>query len=181
MSLNRILNVGCGNETFGTDFVDKYPQRKEVLKCDIDNEDLPFANNLFDIVYSKNIFEHLKNPNSAIRKMLRVLKKGGKLVLITDNAGYIFHHIDLSSISDDRASHQKDEHYRGYGIEDRHFSLFTSLHLIHHFNEFGLKNIRWKYRFDRSFTWKNNLLYYFCSLIPKEIGMPRIEIMGRKT
>jgi len=28
----RILNIGCGNDTYGTDFLDLYPKRKEVKK-----------------------------------------------------------------------------------------------------------------------------------------------------
>ena len=36
----RVLNVGCGKDTYGTDFVDKYPSRKDVIKYDIDQEGL---------------------------------------------------------------------------------------------------------------------------------------------
>jgi hypothetical protein len=28
----KILNVGCGEETYGTHFVDFYPSRKDVIK-----------------------------------------------------------------------------------------------------------------------------------------------------
>ena len=51
----RILNVGCGNDTFGTDFIDLYPMKKGVIKSDIDNEMFPFPNNSFDVIYSKII------------------------------------------------------------------------------------------------------------------------------
>jgi ubiquinone/menaquinone biosynthesis C-methylase UbiE len=50
----RILNVGCGNDTYGTHFVDLYPTRKEVIKCDVNKERLPFPSNFFDVVYSRN-------------------------------------------------------------------------------------------------------------------------------
>jgi len=58
----RILNVGCGEDTYGTHFVDLYPTRKEVIKCNVDKEKLPFPNNYFDEIYSKNLLEHLRNP-----------------------------------------------------------------------------------------------------------------------
>jgi SAM-dependent methyltransferase len=184
MKKKRILNIGCGTETYGTHFIDKYPSRKEVIKCDIDSEKLPFPNNTFDEVYSKNLLEHLRNPNTAIGKMVRVLKKGGRLIIITDNAGYLFHHLDLSGISSERASHQESEGLIKMGKEDKHFSLFTPLHLIHHFKEFGVKNIKVRYKFNRSYTWKNNILYFFCNVLFnsyfKPIAYPLIEIEARK-
>ncbi|HKZ42047.1 MAG TPA: class I SAM-dependent methyltransferase, partial [Candidatus Hodarchaeales archaeon] len=70
----RILNVGCGNDTYGTDFVDLYPVRDDVIRCDVEKEKLPFRDNTFDEVFSGNIFEHLKNPNLVLREMSRVLK-----------------------------------------------------------------------------------------------------------
>jgi ubiquinone/menaquinone biosynthesis C-methylase UbiE len=77
-SLNKkILNVGCGSETYGTHFIDLYPSRKEVIKCDVDKEKIPFPNSYFDEVYCKNIFEHLRNPGHLIEEAHRVLKKGG--------------------------------------------------------------------------------------------------------
>lgn len=59
----RILNIGCGNDTYGTDFVDLYPQRKEVKKCMIDSEKLPYSKNTFDEVRMYFVFEHLKITN----------------------------------------------------------------------------------------------------------------------
>ncbi|MEM2955026.1 MAG: class I SAM-dependent methyltransferase, partial [Candidatus Nanoarchaeia archaeon] len=120
-----ILNVGCGDETYGTHFVDLYPSRPEVIKCDLGKEKLPFPDNFFDEVYSKNVLEHLKNPGFALEEMKRVLKKGGELVLITDNAGYLFHHIDLSRFSNTKACHQENTEYRRRGHPlDKHYSLF---------------------------------------------------------
>lgn len=86
----RILNVGCGRETYGTHFVDLYPTRPEVKEVNIDNEKPPFPANYFNDneVYSKNLLEHLTNPGFVLKEIVRVLKKGGKLILITDNASY---------------------------------------------------------------------------------------------
>src|SRR3989344_7050752 len=84
----RILDIGCGNETYGTDFVDLYPSRKGVKKVDLHHQQLPYANNCFDEVYTKALFEHLINPGLFIKEVKRVLKKGGRVVLLTDNAGH---------------------------------------------------------------------------------------------
>jgi len=134
----KILNVACGQQTYGTHFVDLYPQRAEVVKCDIENESLPFADGEFDEVYSDNLLEHLKNPNKVLAEMVRVLKKGGKLVIITDNASFWAYHLGAKT------------HYGGYeervgNTGDRHYSLFTSWHLKNHFQALGLNKVKIEY------------------------------------
>lgn len=48
---------------------------------------LPYKKDLFDVVYSAFVFEHLKNPEKAILEAMRVLKKGGKLLIVAPNFG----------------------------------------------------------------------------------------------
>lgn len=182
----KILNIGCGNDTYGSWFVDLYPSRPNVIKCNVDEEKLPFPENFFDEVYSRNLLEHLKNPGVVIKEMKRVLKKGGKLIIITDNAGYLFHHVDLSHFSNSKACHQeKTEYTMEKHPLDKHYSLFTPLHLKQHFKAVGLRNIHSEYTFDRSNTIKNNVLFYFCNFLFrtnafKYIAYPRIKIVGIK-
>ena len=141
----RILNVGCGRETYGTDFVDKYPQRKEVIKCDIERQKLPFKSSTFDEVYSANVFEHLKNPNFALKEMIRVLKRGGRLVIKTDNAGFwLFHNVK----SKQKTHYGGYETHGAYGKEDRHYALFTPHHVKNHLEALGVKIIETKYYSD---------------------------------
>ena len=121
----KILNVGCGPETYGTDFVDFYPSNPEVIKCDVDKERLPYPNNSFDEVYSRNLLEHTSNPVHVLQEMKRVLKKGGKLIIITDNASFILYHIPV--FEHIFSQHNKNK-YR-YGKKDKHYFLFTPLHL----------------------------------------------------
>lgn len=132
------MNVGCGRETYGTDFVDLYPSRLGVKKCDVDNEKLPFKTGIFDIVYCKNLFEHLRHPGFALKEMARVLKKKGKLILITDNANYWVWGVGKTHLGG------YEENPEG-GKEDRHYSLFTEWHLKNHFEKVGLKVIKVEY------------------------------------
>ncbi len=136
----RILNLGCGNDTYGTDFVDLYPKRKEVKKVDFDNEDLPYRNSTFDEIYSSFVFEHLKNPFHTLQEIYRVLKKGGRVRLYTDNAGFLgfhtkktfwwkVHNGDYNSLG-------------GYGEKDQHFALFTPSHIESHFIEAGFQKVK---------------------------------------
>ncbi|MGP8312199.1 class I SAM-dependent methyltransferase [Enterocloster aldenensis] len=45
-------------------------------------EELPFLDNSFDIVFSRLAFHHFTNVNLVFSEMIRVLKPGGKLVMI---------------------------------------------------------------------------------------------------
>lgn len=133
--MKRILNVGCGSETYGTDFIDFYPSRKGVIKCNVDSERFPFKDRTFDKVYSNNLFEHLKDPNSVLMEMARVLKKSGRLVLKTDNSAFWLYHNDKSS----EAVHSGGyESHGSHGSEDRHYALYTPHHLRNHLLSAGI-------------------------------------------
>jgi len=125
MTNKRILNIGCGSETYGTDFIDAYPSRQNVIQCDLSEKNLPYDDNTFDEVYSKNLLEHLPNPLHILKEAKRVLKKGGKLYFLTDNAGFFLFHIPLRKNN----FLQHNSNTVRYGEKDRHYFLFTPLHL----------------------------------------------------
>ena len=128
----RILNLGCGYEHFGTDFVDLYSTRPEVIPLKIDEQKLPFPNNYFDEVYSRNVLEHVKNVGFVFSEIKRVLKPKGKLVLVTDNASYYLFHLWKPY-----SAHYFN--YAAHGVEDKHFALFTTTHLENFLNSVNLK------------------------------------------
>jgi SAM-dependent methyltransferase len=51
-------------------------------------EELPFGGGAFDVVVAQHLIEHLPEPGPALREWWRVLRPGGRLVLITPNADY---------------------------------------------------------------------------------------------
>ena len=175
--LKKILNVGCGKDTYGTDFIDVYPERKEVKKCDIDKEKFPYKNNIFDEIYSSFVFEHLKNPASTLKEMVRVLKKGGKLIIKTDNAGWWGYHNSKSKFK----VHYGGYFFEGHGDKDRHYSLFTIHHLENHFEDAGLKVLSLK-------IYQRDKLWFMMTLINnilnktrfKWMAYPSLEIIGKK-
>ena len=128
--MKRILNVGCGQDTYGTDFVDMYPSRKEVIQCDIE-KGFPFEAGVFDEVYSHCLFEHLRNPFLMLTEMTRVAKEGGKVRVITDNGSYWVFALDKRAHT---GGYEKDK-----SPDDRHYSFFTKHHLINHFEKAGLE------------------------------------------
>lgn len=54
------------------------------------SEFLPFPADVFDLVLSHEVLEHVQNDQMAAREILRVLKPGGRLILFVPNRGYPF-------------------------------------------------------------------------------------------
>ena len=91
------LEVGCGKGThlsifsrilegsfYGVDFakIDNV-EGCVVEQCDLEKESLPFVSNKFDVVFSKSVIEHVTNTENFLHEINRVLKPGGKLILLT--------------------------------------------------------------------------------------------------
>jgi len=105
----KILDAGCGKgvwleqfamiagaeNVFGSDIDDaefeSVPEvipRENLVKCPI--EELDFPDNIFDVVFSHEVIEHVVDDKKAMSEMIRVLKPGGKLVLFCPNRGWPF-------------------------------------------------------------------------------------------
>ncbi len=100
----NLLDMGCGEGTrvayvadkntniFGIDISAKAIElaRKNYPKYNFlvgDLEKLPFPDVKFDLVYSAFVFEHLEDPEKVIKEGIRVLKKGGKILIAAPNFG----------------------------------------------------------------------------------------------
>ena len=54
------------------------------------NEHLPFPAAAFDLILSHEVLEHVQDAAVAVREMVRVLRRGGRLALFCPNRGYPF-------------------------------------------------------------------------------------------
>lgn len=92
----RILDIGGTEGTY--DFLIKRFPGSEITSINIKQSDLPKENaimanaeelplkeNYFDLVFTREVIEHLYRPDKFIDETKRVLKKGGKIVLSTPN------------------------------------------------------------------------------------------------
>jgi SAM-dependent methyltransferase len=100
-----MLDIGCGTGTFarrvldehreaeiwGLDFCGKMiraglkqrrPSDQRIRFIQADSESLPLLDNTFDVVCCSNSFHHYPNQSSAVREMHRVLRPGGRLIII---------------------------------------------------------------------------------------------------
>jgi predicted SAM-dependent methyltransferase len=129
-----LANLGCGDEWFGDVRVDIYRTGSVNVVADCDFS-VPFRDRCCDMVYCKNLLEHLKNPFNFLREVYRVLKVGGCVVLVTDNAGYWRFHLSNSRFV------RAGVHSGGYESRmlDKHYALFTFEHSMNLFADSGFQ------------------------------------------
>ncbi len=94
-SQDKILEIGCGRgyttkrvqeiapQTLGIDLNEKAIQNGVARNLQAMNaETLEFPDNTFDKIYSFHTIEHIPNIAQALGEMERVLKPGGKIMLV---------------------------------------------------------------------------------------------------
>lgn len=72
------------NPNRAKEFIEKY--KLTVIKCDIENDKIPFENDRFNFIIFNEIFEHLRiDPISTLKELNRVLSPSGIMMLTTPN------------------------------------------------------------------------------------------------
>jgi ubiquinone/menaquinone biosynthesis C-methylase UbiE len=126
----KILDVGCG-DGFHLSLLKKSGKKNWSLEgIDIDKyavaaarrkglnvhrgtvEDIDLAEESYDLVFMIMTIEHLARPDKTLRSVKRLLKKGGRLVIVTDNTSSM----DFKFFK---------KHYWGGYHFPRHWNLFS--------------------------------------------------------
>jgi SAM-dependent methyltransferase len=95
-----VLEAGCGRTTRLSEYRGRIarlvgidldtaagrenPWLDEFVEADLTTP-LPFDDGTFDLVYSNFVVEHLEDPAATFREFRRVLRPGGRLVILTSN------------------------------------------------------------------------------------------------
>ena len=96
----KVLDVGCGQgrhlmlmpeDSVG---IDLYPNKEMITKYGIvihnlDN-DLPFKNESFDVLFCSHLLEHIKSPYNMLKEFYRCLKPEGTLIIGIPNSNCIY-------------------------------------------------------------------------------------------
>lgn len=161
----RILDVGCG-DGFHLELLKKYGSKSWRLEgIDLDERAVEMAkkrglnarlgtiqdieeSNLYDFAFTVQTIEHVEQPDEFLRSIKRVLKPGGKLVIVTDNTdSYDFKIF-------------KKSHWGGYHFP-RHWNLFNRKNLTKLAEKVGFKTekittqvspVNWVYSFHNRFV-----------------------------
>jgi SAM-dependent methyltransferase len=80
------LDVGCGPHKRGDIGIDY--SKESCADIVADSHFLPFKEKVFDKVISVTVIEHSPNALNFLKEQARVLKRQGRVELITDNAQY---------------------------------------------------------------------------------------------
>lgn len=100
-----VLDNGCGvglyveqmqsyqGKVYGLEY--DFPRAQQAhsrseLIISASGEELPYADNGFDLILSHEVIEHVKDDAAALGEMVRVLQPGGRIVIFCPNRGYPF-------------------------------------------------------------------------------------------
>jgi len=102
----RLLDVGCGRGEMLAAFaahgldcsgLDLAPSagslapQAPVSLCNVTCEPFPLPDAGFDAVFLKSVIEHMVDPAHLLAEIMRVLKPGGRLILLTPDWGSVLH------------------------------------------------------------------------------------------
>lgn len=103
----RILVDGCGVGMYSTTFIQRFNAAVEAIDIELERvadaresgtasavvsaaEYLPYPGNVFDLVFSHEVIEHVADDRAAAAEMVRVTRPGGRIVIFCPNRWYPF-------------------------------------------------------------------------------------------
>lgn len=92
---SKVLDLGCGRGDFSqafissgmkvsavdlSDWITENYENVDFTQCDFTKENLPYGEDIFDVIFSKSVIEHLYYPENLFSEAKRILKPGGLLI-----------------------------------------------------------------------------------------------------
>ena len=126
-----MLDAGCGSGRVFQYHFDAHQRPELIVGIDVTTEPkgngnidaaaradlgaLPFRDATFDIAISSHVAEHLTQPERVFGELSRVLKPGGRLLILTPNR---WHYVTVSSALLPHSFHLKFNQWRGVDAHD---------------------------------------------------------------
>jgi SAM-dependent methyltransferase len=121
----RILDVGCGiNKYPGAIGIDRLPGTRADVLCELDRFPYPFRDAVFDQIRAIHVIEHVSDVIRTMEEFHRLLKPGGRIVLVTP------HYTDFSSFCDPTHRwHLNSFSFRYFGENHAGFGYYSQARL----------------------------------------------------
>lgn len=121
----RVLDVGCGiNKLAGAIGIDRNPDSRAEVLCDLDFFPYPFKENSFDGIYCAHVIEHVADVMGTMEEFFRLTRNGGTIFLATP------HYTDFSSFCDPTHKwHLNSYSFRYFGANHGGFSYYSRIGL----------------------------------------------------
>jgi SAM-dependent methyltransferase len=126
-----MLDAGCGSGRVFQYHFDVHQRPRLIVGVDVTKEPhgngnidaaaradlgrLPFRDDVFDAAISSHVAEHLTRPETVFGELARVLKPGGRLLILTPNR---WHYVTISSALMPHSFHLKFNNWRGVDSHD---------------------------------------------------------------
>lgn len=165
---SKILDAGCGNKFFlnafknaGMDTVGVDLNNNEdlsIFEADFEKDRLPFDDNTFDVVFSKSVLEHLKDPSNYIKEIYRTLKPNGRLIMMVPDG--------ISCLYTYMMDYTHQKYYVKESVEDL-------------LKIFGYREIGVEIFYQLPILWKYPVLKIVCRVLQVMFGVPKKIIKNK--
>jgi SAM-dependent methyltransferase len=121
MNKPRTLDVGCGiNKYPGAIGIDRNPDTRADVICDLDHIPYPFADNSFDQLRAIHVIEHVVDVIRSMEEFHRLVRGGGRVRIETP------HYTDFSSFCDPTHRwHLNSFSFRYFGQDNAGFGYYS--------------------------------------------------------
>lgn len=171
----KLLEIGCGRgdflksfqqlgaDCYGLDLAESAVaqlRHLQVKKADVSKESFPFEANAFDFVYHKSLIEHLYSPDHLMRETYRVLRPGGRVIILTPDW-----------LSQMKVFYGDFTHCRPYDVNSLHDVLQV----------YGFSDITTERFYQLPVIWRQPWLKILCKVLQIVLSTPNARGLARIT
>ncbi len=89
----------------------------------VDIQDIPYENDYFDVIYCSNVLEHVEDDEKAMNELYRVLKPGGRALILVPINGISY------EIPVDKSKTYENPEYNTPELREKYYGQFDHLRI----------------------------------------------------